>query len=298
MCAMSVFRKLIAPACAIAALSISSTALAGEDPAPQPVVVPDDDDNGDVSDELSDEQVEATDAVLLAPRVAAEATLAEPTRRAPIGHGGRISLGAMRTIAGLTGVTVRYFINDHFHVGLNLGVATFSYRYPDILGDPIDCSTNPRAAACTKKVRTVAYIGSSLEFIYWILGKPAGNLPFQANFGLGGRLGFQHYVNSTDIPNDLDDPLQFTAEIPLMLQLNLGENFAIVPEFGAVFRWNPGTRLPGEPAAMPPEPPDTNPGFPASDRLEEPGQTRGPGFGFELTDGIGLFGGVSLLYTF
>jgi hypothetical protein len=288
MCAMSVFRKLIAPACAIAALSISSTALAGEDPAPQPVVVPDDDDG-----ELSDEQVEATEAVLLAPKVAAEATL-----RAPIGHGGRISLGAMRTIAGLTGVTFRYFINDHFHVGLNLGVATFSYRYPDILGDPIDCSTNPRAAACTKRVRTVAYIGSSLEFIYWILGKPAGNLPFQANFGLGGRLGFQHYVNATDIAHDLDDPLQFTAEIPLMLQLNLGENFAIVPEFGAVFRWNPGTRLPGDPTATPPELPDSNPGFPGSDRIQEPGETRGPGFGFELTDGIGLFGGVSLLYTF
>ena len=155
--------------------------------------------------------------------------------------------GAARTLAGLNGVNVRYYINDHFHIGLNLGVATFSFRYPDFGATPVPCATNPADSGCAKKTRTIAYIGSSLEGVYWILGKPGGNLPFQADFGIGGRLGFQHSVNSTDIANDLDDPLQFTAEIPLMIQLNIGENFSIVPEFGAV----PGRAPePGEPIQL------------------------------------------------
>jgi hypothetical protein len=286
---MSVFRKLIAPACAVAALSIPSTVFAGEDPAPEPTTV---------AESGEGEQVEATEAATLENEVAAgEATIAT-SADGKIGHGGRLSLGAARTLAGLTGMTVRYYINNNFHIGLNLGVATFSYRYPDIANDAVDCATNEGAGACTKKVRTVAYIGSSLEFIYWVLGKPAGNLPFQADFGVGGRLGFQHEVNSTDVGNNLDDPLQLTAEIPLMLQLNIGENFAIVPEFGAVIRWNPGTRINGDPAAIPPDPADSNPGFNDPNGRLPPGEMQGPGFGFEISDHIGLFGGASLLYTF
>ena len=123
-------------------------------------------------------------------------------------------------------------------------------------------------------------------------------MPFQADFGIGGRIGFQHIVNGTDIPNDLDDPLQFTLEIPLALQLNIGDNFAITPEFGAAFRWNPGTRLTGDPMAMPPEPADSNPGFADPNSSLPPGSTTGPGFGFEITDHIGIFGGASLLYHF
>ncbi|HLT38248.1 MAG TPA: hypothetical protein VK034_18310 [Enhygromyxa sp.] len=285
---MSVIRKLIAPACAAAALSISTSAFAGEDPAPEPTIV------AEAGEPSAGEQVEATEPVTLENEVAA----GEASLNFPISHGGRISLGAIRTIAGLNGITFRYRITDNFHLGLNLGAATFSFRYPDLIDDPVDCGMNPRDGACTKKTRTVAYIGSSLEFIYWVIGKPAGNLPFQADFGVGGRLGFQHLVNSTDVPNNLDDPLQFTAEIPLMLQLNIGENFAIVPEFGAVFRWNPGTRLAGDPTAMPPEPPDSNPGFDDPNGQLDPIDTSGPGFGFEITDHVGLFGGASLLYTF
>jgi len=288
---MSVFRKLFAPACAVAALAIPSTVFAGEDPAPAPeLAVSASDAEGE-----GGEQVEASEPVTLTQEVAAgEGTLSEPSR---ILHGGRLSLGAARTIAGLTGINVRYYINDHFHVGLNLGVATFSYRYPDLAGDPVACGTNPAASACTKKTRTVAYIGSSLEAVYWILGRPGGNLPFQADFGIGGRLGFQHQVNSTDIPNDLDDPLQFTAEIPLMIQLNIGDNFAIVPEFGAVFRWNPGTRIP-DLAANPPQLGDSNPGFENPNSRLPAGEGTGPGFGFEITDKLGLFGGASLIYAF
>lgn len=284
---MSVLRKLLAPTCAVAALSISSTAFAGEDPAPEPTHVADEE--GESS--AAEEDIEVSDPVTLESKIAAgEATLANDRIR----RGGRISLGAIRTLAGLNGITFRYHLNDNMHVGVNLGVATFSYRYPDP-ADAVDC-VNQTASACTKKTRTVAYIGSSVEFIYWVLGRQAAGI-FQADFGVGGRLGFQHVVNSTDIPHSLDDPLQLTAEIPLMLQLNIGENFAIVPEFGAAFRWNPGTRLSGDPAAMPPEPPDTNPGFEEDTRLPA-GEASGPGFGFEINNHVGVYGGLSLVYTF
>lgn len=268
------FHKLIAPACAVAALTFSSTALAGEDPA---------------SESVGPEQVESSEPVTLETETAASA---EVTDR--LTHGGRFALGAARTLAGLNGINARFYLGDHFHLGVNIGVATFSYREPDLVGDPIDCAMDQTAGACTKTMRTLAYIGSSLEGIYWILGKPAGNLPFQADFGLGGRIGFQHLVNGTDVALDLDDPLQFTLEVPLVLMLNFGENFSIAPEFGAVFRWNPGTRLANN-TVMPPNPGDTNPGFdgPAT-RIP----TTGPGFGFEITDGIGLFGGASIIYAF
>lgn len=271
------FHKLIAPACAVAALTFSSTALAGEDPASEPV-----------GPEQA-EQVESSEPVTLETETAADAATGER-----LVHGGRFSLGAARTLAGLNGINARFYITDHFHLGLNIGVATFSYREPDLVGDAIDCSTDQTAGACAKTMRTLAYIGSSLEGIYWILGKPAGNLPFQADFGLGGRLGFQHEVNGTDIAVNLDDPLQFTLEVPLILMLNFGENFSIAPEFGAVFRWNPGTRLANN-TVMPPELGDSNPGFNGpSSRIA----TSGPGFGFEITDGVGLFGGASILYAF
>lgn len=271
------FHKLIAPACALAALTFSSTALAGEHPASEP------------AGPQQAEQVESSEPVTLETETAASA---EVTER--LTHGGRFSLGAARTLAGLNGINARFYLTDHFHLGLNLGVATFSYREPDLVGDAIDCSTDQTQGACTKSMRTLAYIGSSLEGIYWILGKPAGLLPFQANFGLGGRVGFQHLVNGTDIAVNLDDPLQFTLEVPLILMLNFGENFSIAPEFGAVFRWNPGTRLANN-TVMPPELGDSNPGFDGpSSRIA----TTGPGFGFEITDGVGLFGGASILYAF
>jgi hypothetical protein len=275
------FHKLIAPACAVAALTFSSTALAGEDPAKEPAI--------ELAPQEAAEQVESSEPVTLEHETAASAELGERLTK-----GGRFALGAARTLAGLNGINARFYITDHFHLGLNLGVATFSYREPDLAGDAIDCSTDQTDGSCTKTMRTLAYIGSSLEGIYWILGKPAGNLPFQADFGLGGRLGFQHLVNGTDIAVNLDDPLQFTAEVPLVIMLNFGENFSIAPEFGAVFRWNPGTRLANN-TVMPPELGDSNPGFdgPAT-RIP----TTGPGFGFEITDGIGLFGGASVIYSF
>jgi hypothetical protein len=271
--------KLIAPACVLAGLTSSSTALAGEDPASE---------RADGVELV--EQVESSEPVTLEHVVVPDGDDADGR----ILHGGRFALGASRTLAGLTGITARFFLTDHFHLGVNVGVATFSYRQPDVVNDAVDCSMDQTAGACTKKMRTIAYIGSSLEGIYWILGRPAGNLPFQANFGLGGRVGFQHIVNDTDIGRNLDDPLQITVEVPLVVALNFGTNFSIQPEFGAAFRINPGTRLANN-IAVPPDLGDTNPGFQgAGTRIP----TTGPGFGFEITDGIGLFGGASIVYAF
>lgn len=278
--------QLIAPAFALAALCLSSTAYAG-DPEPGSAEV----EAGNAED--AEKAVEASEPVTLENEVAAgaEASVAVGSSGG-IERGGRLGIGAARTLAGINGINIRYFIVDSFHIGVNLGAATFSYRYPDPTNDPADCAdqTDP---ACVKKVRTVAYIGASLEGIYWVQGKPAGAMPVRADFGVGGRLGFQHIVNSTDIPNNLDDPLQLTAEIPLMLAVNIGQNFSIIPEFGVVFRWNPGTRLVNTDGDF-----DSNPGFNDPNGRLPPGEATGPGFGWELGDHVGLFGGASLMYTF
>ena len=274
-------RQLIAPALGIAALCVSSTALAADPP---------------VTPEVEAEaEAESSSVVVLNSEVAAGAGVSASTEGMAVSNGdfaGRLGVGAARTIAGLNGINVRYNISDNFHIGLNLGVATFSYRYTDPTNDPADC-VDQRAAACDKKTRTVAYIGTSIEAMYWVRGRPAGAMPFRADFGVGGRLGFQHAVNSADVPNNLDDPLQFTAEIPLALALNLGHNFSIIPEFGAAFRWNPGTRLANEDGEI-----DANPGFDDPNGKIPAAETSGPGFGFEIGDHVGLFGGATLLYTF
>ena len=283
------FRKLL-PLSALALLTMPSLAHAGRGEGPEAPKQ---------SDETATSEAEAealAEAVTLDPEVAAAAVQAEASTSASgpadrVRKGRKFALGAVRTIEGLNGITARYYINDNMHVGVNLGVATFSYRYPDP-DDAIDCAET-LSPDCNKLTRTVAYIGSSAEFIYWFLGKPAGRMPFQADFGLGGRIGFQHYVNSTDVEDVLDDPLQFTFGIPLMIQVNLGENFSLIPEFGVVFRWNPGTRL-----SDADNPADTNPGFGAGGGQLADGDISGPGFGFEITDYVGVFGGASLLYTF
>lgn len=279
-------RSLIAPAFAIAALCASSTALAA-DPSSGSVDAAQDALDAQSSEDTdeADAEVVASEAVTLENEVAASAEVSTSAAQA-----GRLAIGAARTGAGLNGITVRYFVSDSFHIGVNIGVATFSFREPDFVDDATDCAMDATASSCDKTIRTLAYIGSSLEGMYWVHGKPAGALPFRADFGVGGRLGFQHLVNGNDVPDDLDDPLQFTAEIPLALALNFGENFAIIPEFGAVFRWNPGTRLTDADGNS-----DTNPGFnDPNGRITQVG----PGFGFELGDHVGLFGGATLLYTF
>lgn len=197
---------------------------------------------------------------------------------------GRLALGAIRTIAGLNGINFRYFVADQFSVGASAGVALFTYRE----NDPMSMDPCPGDMCELEESRTVAAMAFNFEALYFAkLGREAGQLPFRADFGLGGRFGIISIVNANDAPDNLDDPLEMHIEIPLVFQLMFGNNFALSPEMGLDFRIVPGSRAAG----------DQNPGtnFPptvSSDALT------GPGFGFELTPGVGLFAGASMHYIF
>jgi hypothetical protein len=209
---------------------------------------------------------------------------------------GRFGLGVIRTIAGLNGINLRYFITDRFALGANVGVALFAFKE----NDPASTDVCPGPDCDFENTRTLAAIAASIEALYFAkLGRTAGRLPFRADFGLGGRFGFMQIVNGQDIGDNLDDPTELHVELPFIIQLMFGENFALAPEFGVDFRIvpgsredpgdaNPGTGFPGEvaPGDAPPGGPPVNP------------PRNGPGIGFEITNGIGLFGGASMHYYF
>lgn len=197
---------------------------------------------------------------------------------------GRLALGAIRTIVGLNGINFRYFVADQFSVGASAGVALFTYRE----NDPMSMDPCPGDMCELEESRTVAAMAFNFEALYFAkLGREAGQLPFRADFGLGGRFGIISIVNADDAPDNLDDPLEMHIEVPLVFQLMFGNNFALSPEMGLDFRIVPGSRAAG----------DQNPGtnFPptvSGDALS------GPGFGFEITPGVGLFAGASMHYIF
>lgn len=193
---------------------------------------------------------------------------------------GRLAVGAIRTIAGLNGINVRYFVSDKLVVGATAGVALFAYKE----NDPASDDTCPGDDCTFEDNRTVVGMGFGAEALYFAhLGREAGQLPFRADFGIGGRFGILSLVNDNDAADDLDDPLEFHIEVPLVFQLMFGNNFTLAPELGMDFRIVPGSREAG----------DTNPGF-----GPPPSGLSGPGFGWDLTPGIGLFAGASMHYVF
>ena len=197
---------------------------------------------------------------------------------------GRFGLGAIRTISGLNGINFRYFVADKFAIGANLGVALFTYRE----NDPATTDMCPGPECELENTRTVAALAASIEALYFArLGREAGRLPFRADFGFGGRFGFQSIVNDQDVEDNLDDPTELHIELPLVVQLMFGNNFALSPEFGVDFRIVPGSRADG----------DVNPGSGRPGSIS-PGAANGPGFGFNLGNGVGLFGGASMHYYF
>ncbi len=212
----------------------------------------------------------------------------EPIEAAPSGGGiepfrGRFGVGAIRTIAGLNGINARYFITDKFMIGGSAGVALFSYREDDPESTDPPC---PDAECNLENTRTVAFMAFNIEGLYFLnLGREAGRLPFRADFGVGGRFGVITSANATDVNDNLDDATELHIEIPLVFQLMFGNNFALSPELGMDFRIVPGSREEG----------DSNPGF---NSLAALGAVDGPGFGWDLTPGIGLFGGASMHYYF
>ena len=202
---------------------------------------------------------------------------------------GTFGVGAIRTLGGLTGINARYFVLDRLSVGLNVGVGTWTYHEnrpgtTDICPGP-DCEF--------EDTRTIATLGLGLEALYFLkLGNPAGTLPFRADFGVGGRFTVLQGINATDVPDNHDDPTEFDIELPMVVQLRFGDHFTLSPEFGLNFIIVPGTRAAG----------DVNPGSGKPDFVIGPGLAggpfSGPGFGFQITNGIGVFGGASLHYYF
>lgn len=196
----------------------------------------------------------------------------------------RFGLGVTRTISGLNGINARYFVADQFSIGLNIGVALATYK--DDPEDPADC---PGEDCNLQNTRTVARIGSSIEALYYVkLGREAGQLPFRADFGLGGRFGVIGLVNASDVADNLDDATEIHIEIPLIINLMFGNHFVLAPEFGMDFLIIPGSREDG----------DDNPGFAGNPALVSPDATSGPAFGWQLTPGVGLFAGATMLYIF
>lgn len=96
-------------------------------------------------------------------------------------------------------------------------------------------------------------------------------------------------ANTSDVEDNLDDATELHVEVPLVFQLMFGNNFALLPELGMDFRIIPGSREDG----------DTNGGVYGSN-LNNLGAQEGPGpgFGWDLTPGVGLFGGASMHYYF
>ncbi len=191
----------------------------------------------------------------------------------------RVGLGAMRTLAGLNGLFVRWYAADRFTVGLNLGAATFSHKDTDENGD-------------FERTRTVGAVGAGPEFFFW---------PYQgdrsqqvhADFGVGARVttyfGFLGRLEEEET-DTLDTPLEIDVEVPASVQLFIGKRVAIVPEFGVAFRIIPGNREPDQNGEF-----DSNPGRGIASQR---GTTDGPGFGFDLGDHGGLFMGIGFAYFF
>lgn len=192
---------------------------------------------------------------------------------------GRVALGAMRTVGGLNALMVRGYVSNRITLGWVTGVATFSHRDTDEDGD-------------FERVRTVGRVGFGPEFFAWLVQGDRSH-QVHADVGLGARLtayvGFLGRLEE-DREETLDIPVELGLEIPVALQLFIGPRVAIIPEFGAVFRFIPGQREPDENGEF-----DSNPGRGAGERL---GTTNGPGFGFELGDHAGLFMGIGVGYFF
>ncbi len=248
-----------------------------------------DNDKADEAAEEEPEEAEADDAASDADASVSVGASAKPKKKkkkkakktrspaAPMKN--RVGFGAMRTLAGLNGLFVRWYAADRFTAGLNLGAATFSHGDTDENGD-------------FERTRTVGAMGVGPEFFYW---------PFQgdrsqqvyADFGVGARVsayfGFLGQLEEEET-DTLDTPLEIDVEIPASIQLFIGKRVAIVPEFGVAFRIIPGNREPDQNGEF-----DANPGRGIGAKR---GTTNGPGFGFDLGDHGGLFMGIGFAYFF
>lgn len=247
--------------------------------------------DADKADEAAENEAEGTEAEEAAPDAEASVTAsvkpkkskkkkkAKKARSAAAPMKNRVGFGAMRTLAGLNGLFVRWYAADRFTVGLNLGAATFSHGDTDENGD-------------FERTRTVGALGVGPELFYWPF-QGDRNQQVYADFGVGTRVsayfGFLGQLEEEET-DTLDTPLEIDVEIPASIQLFIGKRVAIVPEFGVAFRIIPGNREPDQNGEF-----DANPGRGIGAKR---GTTNGPGFGFDLGDHGGLFMGIGFAYFF
>jgi hypothetical protein len=200
-------------------------------------------------------------------------------KREPADMKNRVGFGAMRTLAGLNGLFVRWYAANRFTVGLNLGAGTFSHGDTDENGD-------------FERIRTVGAVGAGPEFFFWpVQGDRTKHV--HADFGVGTRIttyfGFLGRLEEEQT-DTLDTPLEIDIEVPASVQLFIGKRVAVIPEFGVAFRIIPGNREPDQNGEF-----DSNPGRGIG---QQRGTTNGPGFGFDLGDHGGLFMGIGFAYYF
>lgn len=197
----------------------------------------------------------------------------------PGGMKGRLGLMGTRTIAGLNGLSARYYVLDKVSMGLMFGFATFHHKEPNDDGD-------------FEQTNTVGLLGVGPQFFFWPYQGNRNDV-VSADFGVGLRtllfLGFTG-ANDDDPADTLRDPVEIDIEIPLTAQLFIGDRVAIAPEFGFAVRIIPGSREPDDNGDF-----DTNPGTGVGSRL---GTDDGPGMGFELGSTSGMFLGLNVGYYF
>lgn len=195
------------------------------------------------------------------------------------GMKGRVGVGAMRTLGGANGIRIDGYVTDKLTIGGVAGFGLFGHKAP-----------NPQDGEFTETEVYGLFAGGLHAMYYPVQGNRAQ--PVHADFGIGGRAvvfaGLRPKPEMDD--GTRDTPLELNVEMPVAMPIWFGENVVVIPEFGWVFRWVPGTREPdGDGNA------DENPGSGAAERF---GTTNGPGLGFEIGDHGGLFFGLSIQYFF
>ncbi|MEM7153782.1 MAG: hypothetical protein AAF799_13120 [Myxococcota bacterium] len=189
----------------------------------------------------------------------------------------RVGFGAMRSLSGLNGLFVRYYVGHRFTLGLAGGFATFGHRESDDVGE-------------FRRTNTVGALAVGPSVFFWAAQGPRDQ-QVHADFGIGLRI--LTYVGFRELEENertFNTPLEVDIEIPAAVQIFIGRRVSINPEFGLVFRAIPGNREPDQNGES-----DANPGTGIAERL---GATNGPGQGFELGNHAGLFMGIGVGYYF
>ncbi|MEE9383919.1 MAG: hypothetical protein V3V08_10950 [Nannocystaceae bacterium] len=125
----------------------------------------------------------------------------------------RVGVGAQRTLSGANELHVNWFLDTRLSLGFGAGMDV--YRDSNN-GDPAGQS---------------AFSFSPSVFGWFLRTKETG--PVAANLGVGGR--FTVIVHGTPNDTTVIEPI---LEIPVTVEVYLGQHFAIAPEAGLAFRMN------------------------------------------------------------